>query len=82
MTANNNKSFIGYLNNLVDEYHITYHLSIGEKPIDADYSALTNEIEPCHKFTKFKVGNRVRITKYKIVFSKGYTKKLVKGDIC
>ena len=45
-----------------------------KKPIDADYSAMTEEIESTHKAPKFKVGDSVRITKYKNVFSKSYTK--------
>ena len=40
----------------------------------ADYSALTEEIELSRKAPKFKVGDRVRITKYKNIFSKSYTK--------
>ena len=40
MTANNNKSYLSYLNKLVDEYNNSYHYSISKKPIDADYSAL------------------------------------------
>ena len=44
------------------------------KPVDCDFSALTEEIELSHKGLKLKVGNRVRITKYKNIFSKGYTK--------
>ena len=57
------------MNNLVDEYNSTYH-SIGKKRIDHDYSALTEEFELSHKVLKFKVGDRVRITKYKNIFSK------------
>ena len=30
MTANDNKSYPVYLNNLVDEYNNTYHCSIGK----------------------------------------------------
>ena len=41
MTTNNNKSYLGYLNKLVDEYNNTYHHSIGKIPIHAEYSALT-----------------------------------------
>ena len=36
MAANDRKSYLGYLNKLVDEYNNTYHRSIGKKkPIDA-----------------------------------------------
>ena len=45
-----------------------------KKPIDADYSALTGKIKSIHRAPKFKVGDRVRITKYKNIFSKSYTK--------
>ena len=71
--ANNSKSYLSDLNNLVDEYNKTYHNSIGKKPIDADYSVLNKQIESSHKVFKFKVGDRMRITKYKNIFSKGYT---------
>ena len=73
MIANDSKSYIGYLNKLVFKYNHTYHLFIGKKPIDADYSALTEQIEPNHKALKFKVGDRARISKYKNIFSKVYT---------
>ena len=45
MTANDSKSYHGYLNKLVDEYNNTYNRSIGKTTIDADYSALIEEIE-------------------------------------
>ena len=54
----------------------------GKNPINADYSALTEKIETNPKLLKFKVGNRVRITKYKNIFSKGYTGNLVNKNIC
>ena len=62
------------MNKLVDQYNNTYHHSINKKPINADYSALTEKIETNSKAPKFKVNDRVRITKYKNIFSKGYTK--------
>ena len=45
-----------------------------KKPVDANCSALTEEIETNPKALKFKVGDRVRITKYKNIISKGFTK--------
>ena len=41
MTANDSKSYLPYLNKLVDHYNNTYHHSIDKKPINADYSAST-----------------------------------------
>ena len=41
MTANDSKSYFTYLNKLVDRQNNTYHHSINKRPIDANYSALT-----------------------------------------
>ena len=43
MTANDSKSYLSYLNKLVEQYSNTYHHSINKKPINADYSALTGK---------------------------------------
>ena len=37
MAANNSKSYLPYLNKLVDQYNNTYHHSIGKKTINADF---------------------------------------------
>ena len=55
------------MHKLEDEYNNTYHQSIYEKPVNADYSVLTEEIESSHKALQFKVCHRVSITKYKKV---------------
>ena len=73
MTANDNKSYLPYLNELVDQYNSTYHHSNHLKHINADHSALTENFVSNPKAPKFKVNDRVRITKYKNIFSKGYT---------
>ena len=44
MTANDSKSYFSYLNKLVDQYNKTYHHSIKIKPINTDYSALSEKI--------------------------------------
>ena len=75
--ANSSKSYLGYLNKLVDEYNNTYDHSVGRKPVDVDYSALAEERETNPKSPKFKVGNKVRVAKYKIIFSKNYTGNLL-----
>ena len=38
MTANNSRSSLANLNNLVDQYNNAYHSSFGKESIDADYS--------------------------------------------
>ena len=81
ITSNDSKFYLDYLKKLLNEYNNTYHRSAWKKPIDADYSALTEYIGLNHKAPKFKVSDRTtndrttsnRIAKYKNIFSKGYT---------
>ena len=73
MAANERKSYLSYLNKLLDQYDNTYHHSIGERPINTDYSASTKKIESNPKAANFKLNTRVRNTRYKNIFSKGYT---------
>ena len=68
MTPNDSKSYLPYLNKLVDQYNNTYHHSINKKPINADYSASTESIESNPKAPKFKVNDKIRITKHKYIF--------------
>ena len=73
MTTNDSKSSLSYLNKLVDQCNNSNHHSNNKKPINADYSALTEKVETNLKAPKFKVNDRARIIKYKNIFSKGYT---------
>ena len=41
MTANNSKSYLLYLNILINQYNNNCNHSINKKPINADNSALT-----------------------------------------
>ena len=66
MTASDSKSYLRYLNKLVDQYNNTYLHFINKKPINAGYSGLTEKIER-------NLNDRVIITKYKNTFSKVYT---------
>ena len=70
MTANDIKPFLRYLNKLIDKYYAIFHRSVSKKPIDADHSAR----QILYLNTNFKVGDRIRTTMYKNIFSKGYTK--------
>ena len=51
MTANDNKSYLPYLNKSADQYNNTYHHSINKKLINADYSASNEKIETNPKAT-------------------------------
>ena len=74
MTAISKNVCFDVLDNIVDKYNKTVHRSIKMKPIDvtsnsyAEYSGDSNRKDP-----KFKVGDHVRISKYKNIFAKGYT---------
>ena len=61
--------YIDVLNDLVNKYNNTIHKTIKMKPIDvtnnsyAEYNEESNKKNP-----KFKVGDHVRISKYKNIF--------------
>ena len=74
MTSISKNVYIDKLDDIVNEYSNTYHTTIKMKPIDVrdnTYINTNNEIN--NKDPKFKVGDRVRISKYKNIFAKGYT---------
>ena len=59
---------------MVVEYNNTYHRTIKMKPIDVkDNTYIDFKKEVNDKDPKFKVGDHVRISKYKNIFAKGYT---------
>ena len=72
MTAISKNVYFDVLNDIVDEYNNIYHRTIKMKSIDVrdDSFAEYNE-EPNEKDPKFKVGDHVRISKYKNIFAKG-----------
>ena len=62
------------LNDIVNECNNTYHRTIKMKPVDVKdngYIYFGKEIND--KDPKFKVGDHVRISKYKNIFAEGYT---------
>ena len=74
MTAISKNVYFDVLDDIVDKYNNTVHRTIKMKPIDvtddsyAEYNEDFNKKDP-----KFKVGDHVRISKYKNIFAKGYT---------
>ena len=62
------------LDDVVEKYNDTKNKSIGMKPIDVktDKKAVYVE-ESNEKSARFNVGDRVRISKFKNIFAKGYT---------
>ena len=66
--------YIDKLDDTVNEYNNTYHITIKIKPIDVKNNTYINiGKEVNNKDPKFKVGDHVRISKYKNIFAKGYT---------
>ena len=74
MTAVSKNVYCDMLDDIVNKYNNTSHNTIEMKPIDvksnsyAEYNVDSNAKDP-----KFEIGNCVRISKYKNVFTKGYT---------
>ena len=74
MTSVSKNVYINKLDDIVGEYSNTYHRTIRMKPVDVkDNSYIDFKKEVNDKDPKFKVGDHVRISKYKSIFGKGYT---------
>ena len=77
MTSISKNVYWDVLDDIVDDYNNTYHRTIKIKPIDvwddsfAEYNEESNVKDP-----KFKVGDHVRISKYKNIYAKGYAPNL------
>ena len=69
MTTISKNVYFDVLDDIVNKYDNTYHKTIKMKPADvgdnsfAEYNEESNE-----KYPKFKVGDHVRISKFKNVF--------------
>ena len=68
------KVYIDKLDDIVSEDNNTYHRITKMEPVDVkDSTYIDFEEEVNDKDPKFKVGDHVRISKYKNIFAKGYT---------
>ena len=64
--------YIDKLDDIVNECNNTYHTTIKMKPIGVkDNTYINIDKKTNDKDPKFKVGDRVRISKYKSIFAKG-----------
>ena len=73
MTSISKNVYIDKLDDIVDEYNIAYQTTIKMKLIDVkDNTNINTDKEINNKDPKFKVGDRVRISKYKNIFAEGY----------
>ena len=74
MSSISKNVYIDKLDDIVDEYNNTYQTAIKMKPINVkDNTYIKTDKEINNKDPKFKVGYHVRISKYKNIFTKGYT---------
>ena len=66
--------FIDKLDGIVNKYNITYHSTIKMKPVDVKSNTYTESSKEINnKNLKFKIGDTVRISRYKNSFTKVYT---------
>ena len=96
MTSVSKNLYIDKLDDIVTKYNNAYHSTIKMKPVivkSSTYIDSSKEIND--KDPKFKIGDIVRISKYKNIFAKGYTqnwseelfvikkvKKFCAADLC
>ena len=73
MISTSQNVYIDKLDDIADKYHNTYHNTIKMKPVGVksswyiDFNEGNNREDP-----KFEIDAHVEISKYKIVFAKGY----------
>ena len=74
MTDTGKNVYYDVLNDIVNEYNNTKHNTIKMKPKDVKDDNKRVYIDECiKKDSRFNVGDRVRISKFKNIFAKGYT---------
>ena len=74
MTATGKNVYYGVLDDVVSKYNNTKHSTIKMKPEDVKNDNKRVYIdEHNEKDSRFEVGDRVRISKFKNIFAKGYT---------
>ena len=74
MTSVSKNVYIYKLDDIVNECNNTYHRTIKMKPVDVKGNTYIDPSKEVNdKYPKLKVGDHVRISKYKNIFAKGYT---------
>ena len=73
MAATGKNVYYDVLGDVVNKYNNTNHSTIKMKPIDVKNNKRVYIDEHNEKDSRFKVGDRVRISRYKNIFAKGYT---------
>ena len=74
MTSVSKNFYIDELNDIVNKCNNTYHSAIKMKPVNVKSNTyIDSSKEINNNIPKFKIGDTVRISKYKNIFAKGYT---------
>ena len=79
MTATGKNVYYDVLDDVVNEYNNTKHNTIKMKPKNVRDNKRVCIDEHNEKDSTFKVGDRIRISKFKNIFAKGYTPNWSKG---
>ena len=73
MTSKSINVYVDKLDDIVNKYRNTYHSTIKMKPVDVKSSPYIDSSKQINdKDPKFKIGDILRILKYKNIFAKGY----------
>ena len=73
MTSLSKTVYIDKLDDIVNRYNNIYHRTIEMKPVDVKSNTYINSSKEINdNDPKFKIGDIVRISKYKNIFAKGY----------
>ena len=73
MTSISKNVYIDRLDGIFNKYNNTYHRTIRMKPVDVKPSIYIDFNKKNNKEGRiFKVGDHVKISKYEIIFAKGY----------
>ena len=73
MTSISKSVYIDKLDDIFNKYDNTYHRTIKMEPVDLKSNTYINSSKEINdKDPKFKIGDTVRISKYKNIFTKGH----------
>ena len=73
MTSVSKNVYIDKLDDIVNKYKNTYHITIKMKPVHVKWNTyIDSGKEINEKDPKFKIGDNVRISKYKNIFAEAY----------
>ena len=83
MTSISKNVYVDKLDNIVNKYNNTYHSTTKMKPVDVQSSTYIDSSKDNNvNNPKFKIGDIVKTSKYKNIFTKSLHSKLVWENYC